>query len=105
MPCPIPSQSRESEHRYLRLLKRRQRTSLWLERLAVITVLVALVCFINEQVTGGVLSWLLGMGCLLLALVFMVAEAIDSSLEEKQRQHQARLRIKKNEAQDDSQLH
>lgn len=92
MPARMPRQPRRtSQQHYLRLLKRRQRTSLWLERLAWVAVLVALVCLLAEQLTGAPLAWWLGLGSLLLALLFIVVEALDAAHEARRRQQQANL--------------
>lgn len=86
----VPSQSHPRESGYLRMLKRRQRTSLWLERLAWGAIVVALVCFLAEQVTEASLAWWLGIGCLLFALVLVVIETLDAASERQWRDTQRR---------------
>lgn len=90
MPPSTLSQDRSDQHQYLRFLKRRQRTSLWLEGLASGAVVAALVCFIAEQLTGVVLAWWLGAGSLFLALVAVVTEALDASIEHRWRSRPSR---------------
>lgn len=78
----------DSDRQYLRLLKRRQRTSLWHERLASVAVLLALVCFIVAQEARSFLPlvWWLGIGCLFLALLLLTIEALDAAQERSYRQ-------------------
>lgn len=90
MSQPMPSHKR-SRQQYVRLLKRRQHTSLWLERLAAAAVIAALVCFIAEQVVQAALVCSLGMGCLLIALLAVIIEAVDDALERHVRRQQQRV--------------
>ena len=96
MPQFIAHQSRESEQQYLRLLKRRQRTSLWRERLASGAVLLALVCFIVAQGERSLVAvaWWLGIGWLLVALVLLVREALDAAHERRCRQERVLLKTR-----------
>jgi len=83
---------RRETSEYVRILKRRQRTSLVLERATYGVLTIALLLFACSFIQVGSLEYsiqeilLLALGCVFLAILLILIEAVDAFVEKQRKQ-------------------